>query len=90
MWQDFINGTYELVGGILLWNNVRVLYKHKVVRGVSVLTTAFFTTWGIWNLYYYPFLGQWASFLGGLVIVLANVVWVYLAVKYRKNKGLEQ
>lgn len=86
MWQDIVNGLYEMLGGIMLWNNVRILYNQKKVKGVSVMTTAFFTTWGIWNLYYYPFLDQWWSFLGGLVIVFANVVWVSLAVKYRNNK----
>jgi len=86
MWQDIVNGLYESLGGIMLWNNVRILYKQKKVKGVSVLSTAFFTTWGIWNLYYYPHLEQWWSFAGGLVIVSANVVWVYFALKYRKNK----
>lgn len=85
MWQDLVNGLFELSGSLFLWNNVRILYKHKKVRGVSVLTTAVFTAWGLWNLYYYPFLNQIMSFFGGLGIVLANAVWLWLALKYRRK-----
>lgn len=80
---DVVNGLFEFFGGAFNWLNVRQLLKDKKLRGVSKLPTVIFTTWGIWNLYYYPFLGQWMSFTGGLVIVGANAVWCYLAWKYR-------
>lgn len=82
---DLGNGTFELVGGLLNWMNVYRLYKDKALRGVHYLPAMFFTAWGYWNCFYYPHLHQWFSFTGGLVIVLANSAWVYLALKYRKN-----
>jgi len=85
--QDLINSIFESMAGILLWNNVRILYQDKKVRGVSVFTTAVFGAWGYWNLYYYPFLHQWMSFLGGLLVVFANTVWVYLAIRYARKSG---
>lgn len=93
MIADLINGGFELLGGLFILNHCRVLYAQKAVRGVSVLSTAFFTLWGLWNLYFYPSLGQWASFAGGVVIVVANGVWIALALFYarraqREGRGL--
>ena len=80
------NGIFELSASLFLWNNVRMLYKHKVVKGVSILSITVFTLWGFWNLYYYPWLSQWSSFIGGLGVVSANVTWVYLALRYKKRR----
>lgn len=90
-WQDFVNGIlFELIGGCLLWLNVAKLYEDKQVRGVNWITYAFFACWGIWNLYYYPHLGQWLSFVGGLNVVLANTVWVWMALYYGGNHDTPQ
>lgn len=86
-WADIVNGAFESVSGLLLWNNVRILFKQKQVRGVSVFTTAVFAAWGYWNLYYYPSLGQLASFIGGILVVTANTAWVVLAIYYTKRAG---
>ena len=82
---DWINGAFEFIGGICIWMNVRRLLQDRMVRGVSWYVTAFFWSWGFWNLLYYPALNQWASFSGGLFIVSGNFVWLALALKYRKN-----
>jgi drug/metabolite transporter superfamily protein YnfA len=79
---DLLNGLFEFVGGLLLWVNVRALYKAKVFKGVAIVPTAFFSAWGVWNLYFYPSLGQWFSFYGGLNIVIANIIWVLQMVWY--------
>lgn len=84
-WQDFINGSFEFWGAIALLNHCRVLYRDKVLRGVSKASTLFFTTWGIWNVYYYPHLDQWMSFAGGLAICMTNILWLSLMWKYRNN-----
>jgi len=82
---DTTNGLFELVGALLNWRNVARIRRDRRVRGVDWRTWAFFTAWGWWNVYYYPSLGQWASMLGGLVMVSANTVWVWYAIKYRRN-----
>jgi hypothetical protein len=79
---DLINGTFELVGGILCWLNVQRLRKDRRVQGVDWRVSAFFTAWGLWNLFFYPSLHQWASFAGGILLVLANTTWVTLALRY--------
>lgn len=82
---DLGNGAFELLGGFSIWANVVRIRRDKKIRGVDWRITGFFTTWGFWNLWYYPSLGQWLSFSGGLVIVIANVVWLYYAIKYKEQ-----
>lgn len=80
---DLINGAFEACGALALCANIRQLLKDKQVRGIHWGSTIFFTSWGLWNVFYYPHLGQWASFAGGLFIALANIVWLVLRIKYR-------
>ncbi len=87
---DLINGLFEAVGGFLILNHARVLWNDKMVKGVSILSTAIFTSWGFWNLYYYPHLDQWLSFAGGLLIVAANTLWVTMMLYYTKFPGGRQ
>lgn len=85
MQADYINGIFEFVGALMLCKNVQVLLKDKKVQGVHWMPTMFFTTWGMWNLFYYPSLDQWASFFGGLAIVTVNAVWLTLVLRYRNK-----
>lgn len=82
MWPDIINAVFETLAGLLTLLNVRRIIIDKEVRGISMIPITLFTLWGIWNLYYYPHLGQWFSFVGGLFIMLTNLTWVSLAVYY--------
>ena len=81
---DMINGLFELFGGLLYILNIRLLLIHKQVQGVSLIPTVFFTSWGIWNLFYYPSLDQWYSFYGGVFLVTVNAIWLFLALYYSK------
>jgi hypothetical protein len=33
-------------------------------------------------LYYYPHLNQWASFYGGLFMVIGNTIWILQVIWY--------
>ncbi len=82
--QDLVNGlVFELLGSVFLWMNVRKLWHDRELKGVYWYSTAFWSLWGCWNLYYYPSLGQWWSFLGGLSVFAANTCWLVLALRYR-------
>ena len=86
---DTINGAFEFGGAFAIWFSVRNLYRAKLVRGVSWPHVAFFSTWGYWNLAYYPSLDQWLSFAGGLALVTMNTIWLiqiaYYLVKERAH-----
>jgi len=83
---DVFNGLFEFIGGCFLCLNIKNLYKDKVLRGVSWLPTVFMSSWGAWNLYYYPSLNQWWSFYGGLWIVTVNTVWLGMILYYYLKK----
>lgn len=83
---DLINGLFETGGGISSIFNCLALYKDKAVKGIYIPTVIFFTSWSFWNLYFYPHLHQWASFVGGLTIVVTNSTWVIMALYYTYNK----
>ena len=86
MIADLINGLFELFGGFAVLLSIAKLYKDKQAKGVSEWHIAFFTSWGLWNIYYYPSLGQLLSFYGGIVVVIANAVYVTL-ICYYNNKA---
>lgn len=87
---DIINGTYESCGAIFILTSILKLYKDKKVRGIHWVHTAFFTSWGYWNLYYYPHLNQWISFLGGIGIVIANSIWLFQIIYYLRKEKLNR
>ena len=86
MFGDTVNGLFEAVGSGCIWLNVRAILRDRQVRGVYWPVTAFFFAWGLWNLWYYPSLGQWWSFVGGLLICAGNIVWLWLAGRFTRNK----
>ena len=86
MWQDNVNGLYELLGGLFILLNCKKLLKDKKVKGISIIAVAFFASWGVWNLYYYPVLNQWCSFVGGIGIVVMNTIWICMMLYYIKKE----
>jgi len=82
MTPDITNALFELAGGYFTWINAWVLFKDKEIKGIYLPAWFFFTAWGVWNLFYYPALGQWYSFYAGIALVSGNVMWVSLAFKY--------
>lgn len=83
-WADTVNALFELFASVAIFDHCRVLLRDKKVHGVSLLATIFFTAWGFWNIYYYPSLGQNLSFYCGILVVMANIAWVSLIIKYKK------
>ena len=82
---DIINGLFEFGGCIFLFLNCLKIYRDKCFRGVSPIPFVFYTLWGYWNLVYYPSLGQYWSFYGGMGVVGVNTLYCYQLWHYRKN-----
>lgn len=80
---DLINGLFEIGGAVATCLNVRSLMRDKEVKGVDWRMFVFYVGWGLFNLIYYPHLGQWLSFAGGCCIVAANACWLALALAYK-------
>ena len=82
MTPDFINGSFELLGSFFIALSIKKLARDKMVRGFHWGQLTFFTTWGMWNLYYYPHLSQWASLVGGVAVTITNVIYLVMIVYY--------
>lgn len=74
--NDVVNAAFECLGGFAVLLSIVKTLKDKQVRGVHWGTVVFFTTWGYWNLYYYPSLGQTISGYGALGVALMNTMWI--------------
>lgn len=84
---DTVNGAFELAGGLFILQSILRLHREKIVRGVSWVHVGFFSTWGVWNLFYYPYLGQWMSYAGSIGIVAANTYWLLQILHYSIREG---
>ena len=84
--KDYINGSFELVGALVCSTNITRIRRDKVVEGFNPSTQAFFASWGLWNLLYYPSLDQWASFWGGVALVGVNVTWLLHVWYYKQQR----
>lgn len=84
--NDLINAGFESMAGVFVFLSAWRVYKDKEVRGVSAWMVVFMLAWGLWNLIYYPSLGQWGSFYGGLSVAAANITWISLILYYRKPR----
>jgi len=85
MTPDLINGLFETTGAALTAMNTRRVITDRGYAGVYIPTIVFFLSWGLWNLFYYPHLDQWFSFVGGILLVLSNVSWVVTMLYFGKR-----
>lgn len=86
MSNDLVNGCFELFGAMFVFNHCWVLTRRKSSAGVSSLSLAYFIGWGFWNLYYYPSLDQQLSFYAGILLSIANLIYLVLVIKCRRVK----
>lgn len=81
--NDLINNVFEAGGACLLWLNVVRLYKDKRLLGVSIWPTAWYTCWGVWNVYWYKHLDLPWSWIAAIGVLVVNLIWVGMAFKYK-------
>jgi len=89
-WQDSVNGTYEMAGSFFILLCIIKLHNDKMVRGIHWLNVGFFATWGYWNIYYYPHLGQWWSTVGAIGITAMNTIWLGQLIYYTRKEASEK
>jgi hypothetical protein len=82
MTADQCNAAFEFIGALLILNHARCGFTYGL-SGVSMFSTVIFTLWGVWNLFYYPSLGQYYSFVAGICVIFANVIWINVIIRYR-------
>lgn len=83
---DLINGLFTMGGAFFLsLPNVIQILKEKSSKGLNPYTIAFLISWKVWNLVYYPSLGQFTSAIFSLLEVIFSTIWLVLILKYREN-----
>jgi len=82
---DLINGLFEASGACAVGLSVLRIMKDRRYSGMHPFMTVFFQTWGLWNLYYYPSINQPWSTAGGVLLALANTL--YLSQMWRFRHG---
>ncbi len=83
---DAINGAFELGGAFALLLSVRRLHQQKMVRGVSTLAIFFFASWGVWNCWFYPSLGQTFSFYAAMTLTAVNCIYLAQIIFYSRRE----
>jgi uncharacterized membrane protein YfcA len=86
---DLANATFEALAALFILNHCRAVWGSKQAHGISILSTMFFASWGVWNIWYYPHLGQWLSFYAGILVTFANLFWIYSIWLIRRKYPLE-
>jgi hypothetical protein len=82
---DEVNSLMECIGGVLIWLNVREIYKDKDAKGISIWTTIFFNYWCLNYFYFYASLGQWCSVVANFFYATGNITWLVLFIYYKKK-----
>ena len=82
MTADLINSGFEFTGTVAVALSAYSCWKNKSAAGVHWFSAIFFFVWGWWNLYYYSSLDQTASFIAGLMMVVTQMVYMLLVIKY--------
>lgn len=84
--MDLINAAFELCGGLFLLPSILSAWQAKKIVGYHWITALFFWFWGVWNLFYYPHLGQWISTFAGLGVTSAATAWLILVLLYGRKE----
>lgn len=80
---DLANSVFQFGGALIAVLNVRAILRDHELRGVSIVAPFFFTSWGLFNLFYYVHLEQWFSLATSVLLFGANAAWMSLIVLYR-------
>lgn len=88
MSPDLVNGLFEIAGAVIIARQCVHVMVDKRVEGVRWSLPAFFWLWGLWNLFYYPGLGQTWSFFGAVLVFLTHSAYAVLLWRYRRRGGI--
>ena len=79
--MDEINSFFISVASIFYFLNLLKLYKDKEVKGISILSIVFFSTWNFWTLYF--FWDTEFSLTRNAYIAVAISNFLYLSLLFR-------
>ena len=82
---DLINGVVGAIGAGFVFRSIIMLCKDKQVRGIYWPVAIFFSGASSWSIYLFYELQMIYSMWGNIGYAFCNLIWLSLAVKYRRN-----
>lgn len=79
---DTINAIFETGGGIAVTYNCIRLWRDRAVNGISITSQAWFSTWGLWNIYFYWYYDHTYSWYAAIFLASVNSLWVVMAIYF--------
>lgn len=79
---DYTQAAFEFGSACFQVRNVLAIRTHQTIKGVHWSPTAFFTAWGVYNLWFYTALHLPLAWWAGLAITAVNAVWLSHAAYY--------
>jgi hypothetical protein len=83
--MDIVNAILEAAGLLFILPSVLRARRLREVVGVHWTMPAFFWTWGVWNLFYYPHLDQGWSAAATIGVLAGNTAWLYCVLRYTRH-----
>jgi len=83
--SDLITGILEVTAGFFQFLNCRQIIRDREIKGVLWHLTFFYTSWSLWDVWYFAHLGQWFAWAGTWVVLSASVLWLHLAIYYNRD-----
>jgi len=83
--MDAINALFEVGGAFAIIPSIVAAWRAKKIVGVSIVTSLFFTSWGWWNIFYYPSLDQTLSAAAAGMLATTNSIWLFQIWYYRRK-----
>lgn len=79
---DLTQAFWELGSAVFGLLNIRAIRRSKSIAGVHWAPTAFFTAWGVYNLWFYDALHLPVAWWAGMAITAVNLIWLSHALYY--------
>ena len=83
---DLMTAAFTFGAAMFLILNIRQLLIDKEVKGVSIYTISYFTTWGYWGIFlFYKMPNMLWTVFASVVLAVTYSVWLGLAIYYKKK-----
>lgn len=82
---DLINALLEGMAGFFILVSIREAWSRRDVSGIHWVHALYFTAWGAWNLFYYPYLDQWYSAACAILVFGVNAFYLFTVIKFRRK-----
>lgn len=81
--MDQINSFFISVASIFYFLNLLKLYKDKDVKGISILSIIFFSTWNFWTLYFFWDTEYSLTKNAYIAVAASNILYLSLLFYYK-------